>query len=180
MNHSNNNNANTNVATIFRSLFIDYSVLIANLECEKQAEQNEESYEKVLSRMEKMRKPKFLLYHGGLFHPEEKNGEPQNLVISCGDFKESDKSVCSICMEKDTNAVLMGCGHGNMCLDCAVCICCKNNACPFCRKEIGQIVSVSTEKIEEFENGVFRMKVDGPCRKSYGWKSFFRRSSLRN
>lgn len=41
---------------------------------------------------------------------------------------------CLICYEKQPDAVLMECGHGGLCYDCAIDIWKKNGECYLCRK----------------------------------------------
>ena len=57
---------------------------------------------------------------------------------------------CSICFEKEANAAfLRGCNHGGLCYSCAIDIFITSGACPFCRKAIKQIVTISLAGSEE-------------------------------
>ncbi|KAJ8608511.1 hypothetical protein CTAYLR_005720 [Chrysophaeum taylorii] len=50
--------------------------------------------------------------------------------------------VCTICFEKAKNAVILSCGHGGVCYNCSIDVYVTSGHCPFCRNEIGQIVTV--------------------------------------
>ena len=62
------------------------------------------------------------------------------------DDDESDKQ-CVVCFSGDPDAIVMECGHGSVCHDCAVESWKKDDDCPFCRKPIGKVL-----KIKLFEN----------------------------
>jgi len=60
--------------------------------------------------------------------------------------KESD-NLCYICVEKTPNAIVMNCGHGGMCYECAIESWRKGNKCVMCRREVDKIL-----KVNFFEN----------------------------
>ena len=49
---------------------------------------------------------------------------------------------CLICADKYANAVIMGCGHGGVCFECAVKMQQKAGACPICRGKIEKILKL--------------------------------------
>lgn len=47
-----------------------------------------------------------------------------------------DDSLCTICYSQKSNTVLLDCGHGGICIDCATDTMKKNNHCLFCRARV--------------------------------------------
>jgi hypothetical protein len=55
-------------------------------------------------------------------------------------------SLCFVCMDQVADAVLMECGHGGICYDCARhCITRGNQQCPVCRARIDQVIRFEVE-----------------------------------
>ena len=54
-----------------------------------------------------------------------------------------DDNLCIICFEKEANAVIMDCGHGGICYDCALENWKKGDNCVICRGNIEQIYKVA-------------------------------------
>ena len=50
-----------------------------------------------------------------------------------------DDRLCSICCENERNAVLLPCGHTNLCLQCAYNCYETNKSCPYCQKSVETI-----------------------------------------
>jgi len=48
-------------------------------------------------------------------------------------------ALCTICCERNANAVVMNCGHGGMCYKCVLDIWNYRNQCPLCRKAISEV-----------------------------------------
>eukprot|EP01017_Pseudomicrothorax_dubius_P009688 TRINITY_DN1333_c0_g1_i6.p1 TRINITY_DN1333_c0_g1~~TRINITY_DN1333_c0_g1_i6.p1 ORF type:complete len:677 (-),score=99.08 TRINITY_DN1333_c0_g1_i6:48-2078(-) len=85
--------------------------------------------------------------------------------------KRLDQSVsnCLVCFDRQPDAVIMDCGHGGLCYECAVELWEKTDACYLCRKPLTQILQVDlatraedvlkilsyTEKVE-CEDGSFQ------------------------
>ena len=73
---------------------------------------------------------------------------------------------CSICFEMAPNAVfLRACGHGGVCYSCAIDVFVTSRKCPFCRKDIDQIVIIdlqSTGVPSDDEDDVCHFDVVGP------------------
>eukprot|EP01017_Pseudomicrothorax_dubius_P023116 TRINITY_DN2480_c0_g2_i1.p1 TRINITY_DN2480_c0_g2~~TRINITY_DN2480_c0_g2_i1.p1 ORF type:complete len:544 (+),score=21.33 TRINITY_DN2480_c0_g2_i1:66-1697(+) len=79
---------------------------------------------------------------------------------------EQSNTACVICFEKFPDAVLLDCGHGGICYDCAIDIWQRNEECYLCRKPVVQILQMEiatrhqevikiisyTDKIEVEEN----------------------------
>lgn len=72
--------------------------------------------------------------------------------------------MCSICFEKAPNAVLIrGCNHGGLCYSCAIDIYLTSGHCPFCRRDIAQIVIISlAESTQSSPEGRPLVDVIGP------------------
>ena len=69
---------------------------------------------------------------------------------------------CTICFEKAKNAVILSCGHGGVCYNCSIDVCVTSGMCPFCRKEIGQIVTIGLGRYEKDAAGRKVVPVIGP------------------
>lgn len=65
--------------------------------------------------------------------------DPEEKVINPDNYKEEE--ICSICMERKINTVIVDCGHRCTCVTC-----CQNfkeqnkPLCPICRKDITHII----------------------------------------
>lgn len=62
---------------------------------------------------------------------EEKNKEEQNQKEV-----DEDEGLCFICFANPSNCVFLDCGHGGVCLDCAMDTIKKNNICSLCRETV--------------------------------------------
>jgi hypothetical protein len=49
---------------------------------------------------------------------------------------------CLLCADKYANAVIMGCGHGGVCFECAVKMQQNAGTCPICRGKIEKILKL--------------------------------------
>ena len=58
----------------------------------------------------------------------------------CQEVQEDNN--CYLCCSKPANALLMGCGHGGICYDCAIEIVHKNNQCMQCRQTIDEVCKI--------------------------------------
>ena len=76
------------------------------------------------------------------FRSTERNREPE------------EESLCIICFSNKPNSVFLECGHGGVCLDCAIDTMKRNNACTLCRKEVVQILEIELLNGTE---GLFRV-----------------------
>ena len=65
----------------------------------------------------------------------------QKSVGTQGDTSPLDKK-CSICCEHEANAVLMDCGHGGICINCANALLRHGAACHMCRAAISQVLKI--------------------------------------
>mmetsp|Transcript_6128 Transcript_6128/g.18494 ORF Transcript_6128/g.18494 Transcript_6128/m.18494 type:complete len:234 (-) Transcript_6128:462-1163(-) len=70
--------------------------------------------------------------------------------------------VCTICFEKAKNAVILGCGHGGVCYNCSIDVYVTSGHCPFCRHEIGQILTVGFAHVSTDSAGNSFVPVVGP------------------
>ena len=55
---------------------------------------------------------------------------------------EDEEGLCFICYANPQNVVFLDCGHGGMCLDCAMDMIKKNNICSLCRETVVQIIEI--------------------------------------
>lgn len=62
---------------------------------------------------------------------------------------------CYICFSDQPNSVLLNCGHGGICVDCAIDSMKKNNCCFLCREIVYQIIEIDLEK--QVEPGLFKV-----------------------
>ena len=94
-------------------------------------------------RLEEMHRPKidkeaFQRMHNKLGsethakNTQRESSERGSVNIDTGRSGEGAK--CSICMENDANAVVMECGHGGICFECALVILDSTAVCHFCRE----------------------------------------------
>ena len=65
-----------------------------------------------------------------------------------------DEGLCSICFSEAASTVLLDCGHGGICLACAIDSMKKNNHCLFCRERVVQIIEIDTQ---DLGNGLFKV-----------------------
>lgn len=59
-----------------------------------------------------------------------------------------DDTLCTICYSQKSNTVLLDCGHGGICIDCATDTMKKNNHCLFCRARVVQIIEIETSEVK--------------------------------
>ena len=90
--------------------------------------------------------PKFMVQVSSTFFRELE----ENQTIE--QTEEVRESVCSICCERDSNAVLMDCRHGGFCYECAITTWKRKKSCPLCRSSISEVL-----EIEGDEEGHFRV-----------------------
>ena len=67
---------------------------------------------------------------------------------------DDDGGLCTICFTGAINTVLLDCGHGGICLDCAIDAMKKNNTCPFCRQKVVQIIEIENT---ETRKGLYKV-----------------------
>lgn len=65
------------------------------------------------------------------------------------------EGLCFICFANPSNCVFLDCGHGGVCLDCAMDTIKKNNICSLCRETVVQIIEIDTSR--EIRNGVYKV-----------------------
>lgn len=80
----------------------------------------------------------------------DKDDDPQKEpnVPQLPDDALDDDSLCTICYSQKSNTVLLDCGHGGICIDCATDTMKKNNHCLFCRARVVQIIEIDTDEIK--------------------------------
>lgn len=65
-----------------------------------------------------------------------------------------DDGLCQVCFSENANSVLLDCGHGSVCLQCAIDSMKKNNSCIFCRAKVTQIIEID---IAEVRKGLYKV-----------------------
>lgn len=63
---------------------------------------------------------------------------------------EKDDKSCIICFDKLADAVIMGCGHGGICYECALENCKKSQECFLCRGKIEKVLHIDANMIGKF------------------------------
>ena len=58
--------------------------------------------------------------------------------------------------------MILDCGHGGCCYNCSIDVCVTSGMCPFCRKEIGQIVTIGLGTMTVDDSGRKVIPVIGP------------------
>lgn len=53
-------------------------------------------------------------------------------MLTCAD----DEGLCYICFANPSNCIYLDCGHGGVCLECAIDSIKKNNVCSLCREKV--------------------------------------------
>ncbi|EAR93895.2 zinc finger, C3HC4 type (RING finger) protein (macronuclear) [Tetrahymena thermophila SB210] len=86
--------------------------------------------------------------------PNNRVGQQRNSVksdqnqIYCPSVKsfnsDKEQQTCLVCFVNQPNSVLMPCGHGGICADCAKDVCKKNGCCYLCRQEIQNIYQLES------------------------------------
>ncbi|CAM9469931.1 unnamed protein product [Discosporangium mesarthrocarpum] len=81
---------------------------------------------------------------------EDERSEKACSVHSAGEHS------CKICYDALYDTVVLSCGHGGMCWECALNICVLTNECPMCRLKIKQLVQISpsTTRTEGYDTYV--------------------------
>ena len=75
--------------------------------------------------------------------------------------KKEEENICYICYEKVPDAVLMTCGHGGICYDCAGALVKKSGQCMECRGDVTQIIKVDPNpRLHDIVRGVEVSKVN--------------------
>eukprot|EP01017_Pseudomicrothorax_dubius_P050741 TRINITY_DN9652_c0_g1_i3.p1 TRINITY_DN9652_c0_g1~~TRINITY_DN9652_c0_g1_i3.p1 ORF type:complete len:190 (+),score=21.32 TRINITY_DN9652_c0_g1_i3:591-1160(+) len=74
----------------------------------------------------------------------------ENYIPSGTARKDVSNTNCLICYDGPPDAVIMNCGHGGLCYNCAIEMWNKNDECFLCRERIVQILQISlTTRHEE-------------------------------
>ena len=64
-------------------------------------------------------------------------------------MEDDDGGLCTICYSENANTVLLDCGHGSVCLTCAIDSMKKNNHCIFCRAKVVQIIEIDMTEVKK-------------------------------
>ena len=73
-------------------------------------------------------------------------GDQENFYVeNIENNEDNENKVCYICVEKPCNAVVMNCGHGGVCYDCALEFVKKKNQCMQCRQEVNQVIKINPD-----------------------------------
>lgn len=52
------------------------------------------------------------------------------------------RKICNICIENESNAVVMECGHGGICYECSLGVWKATGVCHMCRLPISQVLQI--------------------------------------
>lgn len=78
---------------------------------------------------------------------EPSKAVPEDIPQLADDALDDD-SLCTICYSQKSNTVLLDCGHGGICIDCATDTMKKNNHCLFCRQRVVQIIEIDPAEVK--------------------------------
>jgi len=56
---------------------------------------------------------------------------------------DEDKGLCYVCFGSEANAVMMDCGHGGVCYECATEFLLKKRECMECRRKVNRVIKIS-------------------------------------
>lgn len=68
--------------------------------------------------------------------------------------EDAEEDLCNICFSEQANAVFLDCGHGQICLSCAVDSMQKSTKCLFCREPVVQIIQIHQNAVK---SGLFKV-----------------------
>lgn len=68
---------------------------------------------------------------------------------------EDEEGLCYICFANDADCVFLDCGHGGICLECAMDTIKRNNICSLCRELVSQIIEIDPKT--EIRDGLFKV-----------------------
>lgn len=85
---------------------------------------------------------------------KEEDAKEQQTIPQLPDDALDDDTLCTICYSQKSNTVLLDCGHGGICIDCATDTMKKNNHCLFCRARVVQIIEIDTNEVKR---GLFKV-----------------------
>ncbi|CAD8094910.1 unnamed protein product [Paramecium sonneborni] len=88
----------------------------------------------------------------------ERNTNNRNVQKS-QDAQQQSNSKCIICCEKPSNAVLMNCGHGGICYQCAIQMAQKSKECFLCRQNIQEIYEIAEKDASMLKRVISKTKI---------------------
>lgn len=65
-------------------------------------------------------------------------------LSECSSHEYDDSKPCYVCMSNPSNGILMECGHGGLCYECAIELARKSQPCPLCRSLIQEVVHIDS------------------------------------
>jgi hypothetical protein len=74
---------------------------------------------------------------------------------------KQDATVCLVCMECPSNAILLECGHAGICGGCATRLWESGRRCPLCRETFTGAVRV-VQETEDVVSGIPKFLIDSP------------------
>lgn len=109
---------------------------------------------KKLGTSDLLKKSTFSKFKGSSLKKEE---EKKNETIEKKDVEDDydEEGLCFVCFCNDANVVFLDCGHGGVCLECAMDTIKRNNICALCRENVNQIIEIDP-KIE-IRNGLYKV-----------------------
>jgi len=77
-----------------------------------------------------------------------KEGDEDKITKSALDEQEEEEEeLCIICFSEPSCCVFLDCGHGSICLNCAMDAMKKNNICILCRQIVAQIIELESKEL---------------------------------
>ncbi|CAD8100175.1 unnamed protein product [Paramecium sonneborni] len=88
----------------------------------------------------------------------ERNTNNRNIQKS-QDLQQQSNSKCIICCENPSNAVLMTCGHGGICYQCAIQMAQKSKECFLCRQTIQEIYEIANKDVSMLKRVISKTRI---------------------
>jgi len=73
------------------------------------------------------------------FNDAKDVGDWENCHVASPKGTQQDENLCYLCWANEPNALLMTCGHGGICYECAIALVNKKNECMQCREIVTEI-----------------------------------------
>ncbi|CAK63327.1 unnamed protein product (macronuclear) [Paramecium tetraurelia] len=89
----------------------------------------------------------------------ERNTNNNKIVLKSQDPQQQSDCKCIICCERPPNAVLMTCGHGGICYQCAIQMAQKNKECFLCRQNIKEIYEISDKDLSILKRVISKTRI---------------------
>ncbi|CAD8093205.1 unnamed protein product [Paramecium sonneborni] len=82
-----------------------------------------------------------------------------NIIQKKKPCPQNSNSKCIICCEKSSNAILMNCGHGGICYQCAMQLAQKQKECFLCRQIISTIYEIDEKDVSILKRVISKTRI---------------------